>query len=190
MIFEHSPGRAPVLCCRGPGGRCSVLEPTTSLHPCCSTSHQPTSGSPALRGASRISGPAAPPCVALTQHPRPTASDAHSARTRPHAVSPAAAASEVAELSLLLRDWTTVAVLLWAGLGPGALSTYLQAKGQARVQAAQAQVGRTWRREGREQRCGRGCVGRTPHCTVYACITHHSLPPNCHAAGSCRHIPA
>lgn len=46
----------------------------------------------------------------------------------------------LAVLQLLLGHAGTAAALLWTGLGPGALSSYLQALGQRTVPAAQAQM--------------------------------------------------
>ncbi|GAX82705.1 hypothetical protein CEUSTIGMA_g10131.t1 [Chlamydomonas eustigma] len=43
-------------------------------------------------------------------------------------------------LKHLFNDPVSSAVMLWVGLGPGALATYLQASGQQSVPAAQAQV--------------------------------------------------
>ncbi|GIL99653.1 hypothetical protein Vretimale_4767 [Volvox reticuliferus] len=54
--------------------------------------------------------------------------------------SPSAGLSDFLELGLLLRNHVTAALLLWAGLGPGALSSYLQVLGQQTVPPAQAQV--------------------------------------------------
>ncbi|GFR41052.1 hypothetical protein Agub_g1695, partial [Astrephomene gubernaculifera] len=54
--------------------------------------------------------------------------------------SPSAGLADFLELRLLLRNPRTAAALLWAGLGPGALSSYLQAVGQQTVPPAQAQV--------------------------------------------------
>ncbi|KXZ51818.1 hypothetical protein GPECTOR_11g259 [Gonium pectorale] len=49
-------------------------------------------------------------------------------------------ASNAATLARLLRDNAAMALVLWAGLGPGALSSYLQVLGQRIVPAAQAQM--------------------------------------------------
>ncbi|KAG2442627.1 hypothetical protein HXX76_002712 [Chlamydomonas incerta] len=54
--------------------------------------------------------------------------------------SPGAGLGDYLELGLLLRNHTTAALLLWAGLGPGALSSYMQVLGQTIVPPAQAQV--------------------------------------------------
>ncbi|KXZ56827.1 hypothetical protein GPECTOR_1g746 [Gonium pectorale] len=54
--------------------------------------------------------------------------------------SSASAQSDFLELGVLLRNHVTTALLLWAGLGPGALSSYLQVLGQRTVPPAQAQV--------------------------------------------------
>ncbi|GIL42805.1 hypothetical protein Vafri_179 [Volvox africanus] len=54
--------------------------------------------------------------------------------------SPSAGLSDFLELGLLFRNHVTAALLLWAGLGPGALSSYLQVLGQQTVPPAQAQV--------------------------------------------------
>ncbi|GFR42677.1 hypothetical protein Agub_g3488, partial [Astrephomene gubernaculifera] len=57
------------------------------------------------------------------------------------AVSPSGGRADYAAAAgLLLRDPAALALLLWAGAGPGALSSYLQALGQRIVPAAQAQM--------------------------------------------------
>ncbi len=47
----------------------------------------------------------------------------------------------VTSLRHLFSDPVSLAVMLWVGLGPGALAAYLQASGQQQVPPAQAQVG-------------------------------------------------
>ncbi|GIL52968.1 hypothetical protein Vafri_8694 [Volvox africanus] len=53
---------------------------------------------------------------------------------------PNGASSDYAVALLLLRDNVTLTLLLWAGFGPGALSSYLQVLGQRIVPPAQAQM--------------------------------------------------
>lgn len=48
---------------------------------------------------------------------------------------------QAAVLSSLMSDPTSFGLLMWLGLGPGALAAYLQAAGQRTVPATQAQVG-------------------------------------------------
>ncbi|GIL83314.1 hypothetical protein Vretifemale_12150, partial [Volvox reticuliferus] len=54
--------------------------------------------------------------------------------------SPNGGTSDYAVAMLLLRDNATLGMLLWAGFGPGALSSYLQVLGQRVVPPAQAQM--------------------------------------------------
>mmetsp|Transcript_6337 Transcript_6337/g.14015 ORF Transcript_6337/g.14015 Transcript_6337/m.14015 type:complete len:546 (-) Transcript_6337:335-1972(-) len=51
-----------------------------------------------------------------------------------------ALAAQVRQVQALAADHTALALLLWCGLGPGALASLLQAHGQRRVLPAQAQV--------------------------------------------------
>ena len=49
---------------------------------------------------------------------------------------------QLAAVSMSGKSLASWAVVLYSALGPGALATYLQTKGQATVPATQAQVGR------------------------------------------------
>ncbi len=59
------------------------------------------------------------------KHAHAAAKDAFPALT-PSAGSPGGARSDYSALLRVLHNHTALALLLWAGLGPGALSTYLQ----------------------------------------------------------------
>ncbi|KAG2499936.1 hypothetical protein HYH03_002223 [Edaphochlamys debaryana] len=54
--------------------------------------------------------------------------------------SPEAGLADFIEVGVLVQNHAALALLLWAGLGPGALSNYLQTVGQRTVPPAQTQV--------------------------------------------------